>query len=225
MSGGERLNSGDVQRISKEFGITIHNAQSSIMKNLEKQISRAMIIWIFFICSIVGYMISIDNTEYFTDVPYSGSATSRAATLHPLNHMFQVGPNNKLFILGVCINTQSKYLIVVSFCFVNTGLRGLNNNIIHPWVLNVVQDEKNMVVVNRLTAYELTLISTIYTWFDFFMYMNILMAQIDLFFIEVFADLIITTITTRYYLNKPKQIDQMGTSNEAIGESNDYANL
>lgn len=174
------------------------------MKNLEKQISRAMIIWIFFICSMVGYMISIDNT----------------------NHMFQVGPNDKLFILGICIDTQSKYLIVVSFCFVNTGLRGLNNNIIHPWVLNVVQDEKNMVSVNRLTAYELTLISTIYTWFDFFMYMNILMAQIDLFFIEVFADLIITTITTTYYLNKPKQIEPDGEPIiEDIDVSNDYANL
>ena len=117
--------------------------------------------------------------------------------------IFQIGPNEHLIIFGVVIDTATKYLAVVSFCFVNSGIRTLNHNILQPYIINVIQDKENKTPITYKRSYELSFVYTIYNWFDFFMYMNILMSQIDMLFIEITADLIITfVLTTDYVKNK-----------------------
>ena len=83
-------------------------------------------------------------------------------------------------------------------------MRTINSTMLHSWITNTVQDKTNINYIVPNKAYLLSSINSAYVWFDFFMYMNILMAQIDLFLAEVLADLIITAIVTQYYLGQKR---------------------
>ena len=114
---------------------------------------------------------------------------------------FRFGPSDDLEVLGVVINTKSRYALVVSYSVVNTIIRNLNHNIINPWIiLNVQNTEIERDSINQPMAYEVSICSTLYTWFDYLIYISLLLAQFDLFLIETFTDVIGTVILTRWYL-------------------------
>lgn len=113
---------------------------------------------------------------------------------------FPIGPNTELYILHIQIDTTYKYMVVVSFCFCNSIFRSLHHNILQSYIINSIQDIQEKIPVPY--SYEISCVSTIYTWFDFFMYMHILMSQIDLLLVEVFADIIMTIMITKYYVDK-----------------------
>ena len=120
--------------------------------------------------------------------------------LHLDSRVFTVGPNPEFYILGICINTFPKYATIVLFCFINSAIRAINVNVLHSWIINEVQDVKNTTVINKNQAIALSFVSVIYNWFDFFMYMNILLSQVDMVLVEIFSDLIVTYFLTNYYL-------------------------
>jgi hypothetical protein len=61
----------------------------------------------------------------------------------------------------------------------------------------------------HLKALEITSIVTIYQWFDWFIYMNMLLAQIDMVLVEIVADLFMSIGTTVYYIKtSPPDIRQ-----------------
>jgi hypothetical protein len=126
------------------------------------------------------------------------------------SNVFSVGPNPEFYIFGICIDTAPKYGAVVSFCFINSGIRSMNGNVLRSWIINEVQDVTNKTPVNHKNAYGLVFISIIYNWFDFFMYMNILLSQIDMLFVETFADLIVNGYLTRHFLH----VKQMAIEDE-----------
>jgi len=143
--------------------------------NIEIITTRMISIWMV---TIIILLITIPNTYVFG----------------------KIGPNKDLFILYIPIDTTSKYMVVVSFCFCNSIFRSLNHNILQSYIINSIQD--NLSIIPSVNAYEISCISTIYNWFDFFMYMHILMSQIDLLLVEVSADIIMTIIITKYYMDK-----------------------
>jgi len=148
-----------------------------MFENIEKITSRIISLWIISIITFLFFYIEKDS--------------------------FPIGPNHDLYILHIPIDTPIKYSIVVSFCFCNSVFRSLNHNILQSWIINTIQDINSKIPITEpFLCYEISCISTIYNWFDFFMYMHILMSQIDLLFIEVSADVIMTIIITRYYLDK-----------------------
>lgn len=124
---------------------------------------------------------------------------------------YNFGPNDNLIILGFKINTNLKYTFVISYCFINSIFRTLYNSILHSWLINNIQDEtKDKPVEIRRLAYEITCVTTIYAWFDWFIYINVLLSQIDMVLVEICADLIVSIITTTYYLRinqNPQQIE------------------
>ncbi len=61
--------------------------------------------------------------------------------------IFQIGPNEHLLIFGIVIDTAAKYITVVSFCFLNSGIRTLNHNILQPYIINVIQDKENKTAI------------------------------------------------------------------------------
>jgi hypothetical protein len=122
--------------------------------------------------------------------------------------------------LGICIDTLTKYGVVVTFCFVNSGIRAMNTNVLRSWVINDVQDKSNKRPINHRKAYILSSVSVTYNWFDFFMYMNILLSQIDLFVLEIIADLIMTCLLTNYYL-KQKTITEHSHYSTSLSEENE----
>jgi hypothetical protein len=131
--------------------------------------------------------------------------TAMSVVASPNLPIFQIGPNEKLIIFGIVIDTIEKYISVISFCFLNSVIRTLNHNILQPYIINVIQDKENKTPITYKQSYELSFVYTVYNWFDFFMYMNILMSQIDMLFIEITADLMITfVLTTSYVKNKVK---------------------
>ena len=148
--------------------------------NIEKITSRIIFLWIMLISSFIV-------------------SKSREISI------FRFGPNQDLVILDVCIDTNYKYTIVVLFCFTNSVIRALNHNILQSWIINTIQDKQNKKRINPLQAYEVSITSVIYNWFDFFMYMNILMSQIDMLLIEISADIIMTTLLTGYYIKVNKK--------------------
>jgi hypothetical protein len=103
-------------------------------------------------------------------------------------------------------------------------IRALNHNILQSWIINTIQDKQNNTRINALQAYEVSITSVIYNWFDFFMYMNILMSQIDMLLIEISADIIMTTLLTGYYIKVNKKrtdcdyenIDLQGAENKPL---------
>lgn len=154
---------------------------------IEKILSRAIILWIFVVGVLLGYIISEQQ-----------------------NNLFKFGPSNTLYILGVCIDSVEKYIVVVIFCCINSGIRTANHNILQSWIINTIQDPKINISVNKNLSYEVTITSAIYNWFDFFMYMNIIMSQIDMLIIEVAADIVTVVIVTSYYLDI-KQKNEINT--------------
>lgn len=115
---------------------------------------------------------------------------------------YRFGPNNTLKILGFAINTGGKYTAIVLYCFFNSIMRTLYGSILKPWLINNIQDEsKTKPKYIRCFAYEVTSVTTVYVWFDWFIYMNILLAQLDMMLVEVVADLVMALATTWYYLS------------------------
>ena len=167
--------------------------------DIEKITSRIIFLWIMLISSFIV-------------------SKSREISI------FRFGPNQDLIILDVCIDTSYKYTIVVGFCFTNSVIRALNHNILQSWIINTIQDKQNNTRINPLQAYEVSITSVIYNWFDFFMYMNILMSQIDMLLIEISADIIMTTLLTGYYIKVNKKnmrdeyvnIDMQGSENKPL---------
>ena len=116
-----------------------------------------------------------------------------------------IGPSNSLVIFGMRVNTNQKYIGVVVLCIVNSAVRVMNTNIIHAWVINNIQDTKIYFKVNTSHAYEITAIHAVYSFVDWYFYMNIILSQIDLFMIEMVVDLAMAVLTTRYYLDIKKK--------------------
>jgi hypothetical protein len=155
-----------------------------MFENIEIITSRIISIWIFIITSFIFFTLKQQ---------------------HETLPLFQFGPNTELFILYIPINTNIKYSFVVSFCFFNSIIRSLNHNILQSWIINEIQDTTKNNISSAYISYEISCVSTIYNWFDFFMYMHILMSQIDLLFVEITADMIMTIIITKYYLTKKNE--------------------
>lgn len=162
-------------------------------KSIQYLVSRAISIWMLVVsCSIIGLSkYANENQKKF----------------------YRFGPNSDLKILGLNIDNGGKYFVVVIYCFINSMFRTLYQSILHAWLINNIQDESKEKPINiKGFAYEITCITTIYMWFDWFIYMNILLSQIDMVLIEICADLWMSVITTMYYLKTGPKTETDETS-------------
>ena len=152
------------------------------MANMEKLVSRIVIIWIV--------IISITISSLYNHMNETGA------------NYYRFGPRDDFIIIGIPINTGGKYFIAVLYCFINSLIRTSINNILKPWLINSVQDI-NIVKPRQIRgfAYEVTNVITIYNWVDWYVYMNLLLAQVDLFLTEMVTDVFMSVLTTYYYLN------------------------
>jgi len=121
---------------------------------------------------------------------------------------YRFGPNPELVIIGIVIDTPTKYGLVVLYAVINTIIRNLDHNIIVPWIMLNVQNIKitNIDVKDISKQYEISIINTIYSWFDWLIYIHMLLAQIDMFLLELTTDVIAIYFVTRWYI-KNKTLD------------------
>jgi hypothetical protein len=118
---------------------------------------------------------------------------------------YQWGPHSELVLFGVVVDSWAKYGFVVLYTFVNVSLRNVEQNILRPYLLLNVQSDSGTVSKNMLNhahIYEITVLVTLYTWFDWFMYMQMLLTQVDMIFIEAAADVVVSLLVTEWYLRE-----------------------
>jgi hypothetical protein len=121
---------------------------------------------------------------------------------------FKFGPNNTFYIIGINIDNYEKYLCVAFYCFANSIARCVMINLLQPWLINQVQDKsKEKTSAITLTAYQINSVVKIYAWVDWFIYMKLLFSQIDIFIIEIGADVIVSNIAVYYYLRNKSEIN------------------
>lgn len=121
------------------------------------------------------------------------------------SHFFQIGPNKDLRIFGVVIDNGWKYTVVVGYTICSTVVRTLQQEVLLPWVIQSVQNDHEKTEYTKKHAYEIVLIDVTYRWFDWFMYMNILLSQIDMTLIEMIGNLVTSYYMTKYYLGHVKK--------------------
>ena len=157
------------------------------MKPLQYIVSKVIFTWMIIVIIIISY-----STKY---------------SLDGKNNFYRFGPNKELKIMGLQINNYFRYFTVISYCFINSGIRTLYYSILKPWLINNIQDETKIKEKSiHFLAYEITVVSTIYIWFDWLLYMNILLSQIDLILVEIVAELFMSLYSTKYYLQKTDYI-------------------
>lgn len=95
-----------------------------------------------------------------------------------------------------------KYIVLVTYAIINTFVRTIQHEVLSPWIINNIQDMERVKNKNiKMFAYEVTSINIIYQWVDWLLYMNMLLAQIDMVMVEVICNLIASNITTYLYLH------------------------
>jgi len=118
---------------------------------------------------------------------------------------YRWGPNDTLMVFGCPIDTWPRYLCIVAYSFVNTGCRTLQHNVVHPFLLLNVQDNtlegmERKRRIRKWDAYELSLFFAVYGWFDWFIYIHLLLVQIDMVVIEALTDVVVTAALTWWYM-------------------------
>jgi hypothetical protein len=127
------------------------------------------------------------------------------------NSFYRFGPQTDLVILGFIIDTPGKYALVVLYALINTAIRSMNHNIITPWITLNVQNTNQSIMQSKMNnnnkeKYEICIFNTMYSWFDWLIYIHILLAQADMVLIEMITDVVATCVVTRWYINiKTKQ--------------------
>lgn len=154
--------------------------------------------WISFVCICLAIVLEAlpSNTNYF-----------------------RFGPNEDFLVFGIQVNTYPRYFMLCFYGIINAGVRALYQNVVHPWMLHNVQDEtveKKQEI--HAYAYQCTVVSTAYIWFDWFIYMNVLLSQFDMLLMELSADAVVTLTTTYIYLH-PNIIDKFRTQNKKNSEN------
>ena len=116
------------------------------------------------------------------------------------------GPNDNLRFVGIQINTYQKYSLLALYTIINSVLRTLSIELIHPWLVNCLQNPENQ-SQNTFTArygYEVSIVNVVYSWFDWVVSLIIVFSQLDLLLLEMSCHIITTVFTTNMYINKKK---------------------
>jgi hypothetical protein len=158
-------------------------------------VSRIITAWMILILTILlSYIFA--NTEQFT------GDTS----------FYKFGPNPDLVILGITIDTPDKYGLIVLYAILNTIIRNLDQNVITPWITLNVQNINVAEQIKIKKQYEISIINTIYSWFDWLIYIHMLLAQVDMFLLELITDTIAIYFVTRWYIRNRAMLPVITTA-------------
>ena len=149
------------------------------------RVNKALLAWASVCCVFLGIAVKVSGD---TSAP---------------TKFFTFGPREDLIILDIKINTGSRYSIVIMYTIISTIARTVLQEIVSPWLIQSVQNDKPKDVYTRRYAQEIAFGEVVYRWFDWFMYMHILLAQIDMMIIELVGNIIAVIYTTHLYM-KPK---------------------
>ena len=123
-----------------------------------------------------------------------------------VDKFYTFGPSSTFVILGIMIDTPLKYSIVVLYSVLDTLVTALLYQVVTPWLTLVVHDTTvSKTHISYFLIYEISLISRIYAWVDWLLYINILLSQIDVALIQLLTDALCTIYITYVYLDTSVQ--------------------
>jgi hypothetical protein len=113
---------------------------------------------------------------------------------------FAFGPHPHLELVGLPIHTWSSYWGVVLYTLGSTCFRTLHGEVLSPWIMQRVQTSDAKSKYTHEHATFIVMVSVVFTWLDWFMYLNILLTQLDFLLVEVVGNIVVTLFVTRTYM-------------------------
>lgn len=173
------------------------------MKMTTIVVSRVIAAWMVAILTILLSYIFANTEQFAGDTSF-----------------YRFGPNPELIILGIVIDTPQKYGLIVLYAVINTVIRNLDHSIIAPWITLNVQNIKALPTEDTEKKdtnkqFEISIINTIYSWFDWLIYIHMLLAQVDMFLLELITDVIAIYFVTGWYI-KNRAIDNLNIANASV---------
>jgi len=153
------------------------------------RINKALLAWAGFCTIFLGVAVKLCASETSTK-------------------FFTFGPREDLVILDIKINTGWRYSIVIIYTILSTVARTVLQEVVSPWLIQTVQNDKPKNEYARRHAQEVAIGEVIYRWFDWFMYMHILMAQVDMMIVELTGNMAVVIYTTKIYM-RPRDLDEI----------------
>lgn len=151
-------------------------------------VARALLLWIGVIGGVLLLAAASVGSEHDDD---NTVASSR---------FFTAGPNSQLVLLGVPIHTWPRYMGVVVYTLGSTCFRTLHSEVLSPWIVTRVQTTDAKSKYAETHAVTVVMTSVVFTWLDWFMYLNILLAQLDFLVVEVLGNVVVTLYITHSYM-------------------------
>lgn len=135
-----------------------------------------------------------------------GGITSALLSQSSVDTFYTFGPSSTFIILGITIDTPLKYSIVVLYSVLDTLVTALLYQVVTPWLTLVVHDTTvSKTHLSYFLIHEISIISRIYAWIDWLLYINILLSQIDVALIQLLTDALCTIYITYVYLDTSVQ--------------------
>lgn len=122
-------------------------------------------------------------------------------------HFMTFGPSDKTVFMGMTIDTWNKWYCLAIFSFLNTSTNEFLGNALQPWFQNTIQDHKcRFIPYTKTTCMSIILLYDVYTHVMSIFGIYLLFSQIDFLIIRCVADMLVTILTTIWFLQH-KTID------------------
>ena len=132
-----------------------------------------------FVCALTFYIImSVDKSPYLS-----------------------FGPNDHTRLLGVALDTWTKWWCVAIYTFCSTAIAAFASDSVSPFIMNTIQDHKTVYIpypkwVCLLIIQVFTCYAIVVTIIGLF----VALTQIDFTLIRLLSDLIVNHVTTAFFL-------------------------
>ena len=115
------------------------------------------------------------------------------------------GPNKTTILMGVPLDTWTKWWCVATYTFVSTSIAAFASDAIVPWITNTIQDHKTQYIpYSKFTCLVIMQVFTIYAVLMSVIGMFVALSQIDFMFIRIAADLSVNHVTLFWFLRGKK---------------------
>jgi hypothetical protein len=116
-------------------------------------------------------------------------------------HFMTFGPSEKTVFMGMTIDTWNKWYCLAIFSFVNTATNEFLGNALLPWFQNTIQDHKcRYIPYSRSTCLSIIVMYDLYSHVMSIFGIYLLFSQIDFLIIRCVADVMITILTTFWFM-------------------------
>ena len=128
-----------------------------------------------------------------------------------------IGPSEQSQLMGMKINTWPRWAFVAGFSFANTACNEFFGNSLYPFFLNVIQDHKTTYLpYSKMTCNAISCMHDFYSHVMSIFAIYLLFSQIDFLAIRCAADILVTYLTNRWFLQK-KIVDPVAYERESEG--------